>query len=193
MTKQPLTPSQTVGPFFHDCLLCTELQRNVLATSDAIGERIRVEGRVLDGEGQAVPDAVLEIWQANHDGRYRNHADPSDLLDSDFSGFGRTGTDPEGAYWFETIKPGPVAWDGNTLQSPHICVAVFARGLLNHLYTRIYFADAPANADDPVLRCVPVERRSTLLAQPAGNSAAHVGYHFDIVLQGSGETVFFNI
>jgi protocatechuate 3,4-dioxygenase alpha subunit len=192
VTKQPLTPSQTVGPFFHDCLLCAKLQRNVLATPEAIGERIRIEGRVLDGEGQAVPDAIIEIWQANHDGRYSCH-DDSDLLVGAFSGFGRIGTDTEGAYWFETIKPGPVVWDGNTLQSPHICVAVFARGLLNHLYTRVYFADAPANADDPVLGCVPVERRLTLLAQPAGNSAAHVGYRFDIVLQGAGETVFFNI
>lgn len=194
MTNQPLTSSQTVGPFFHDCLLCTELHRNVLATSEAIGERIRIEGRVLDGEGQVVPDALIEIWQVNHNGRYNVHLDTNDLpLDHSFSGFGRTGTDTEGVYWFETIKPGRVAFDDSTFQSPHVCVAVFARGLLNHLYTRIYFADDPSNADDPVLRCVPVERRPTLLAQPDSGGDASVVYRFDIVLQGPGETVFFNI
>lgn len=191
MTRQPLTSSQTVGPFFHDALLCAELHRNVLLPSGAIGARLRIEGRVLDGDGQAVPDAVIEIWQADHHGHYSDTSDRP--VEHALSGFGRTGTDMEGAYWFETIKPGRVAFDDNTLQAPHICVAVFARGLLNHLYTRIYFADDPANADDPVLRCVPVERRPTLLAQPASNSAASVGYLFDIVLQGAGETVFFNI
>ena len=194
MTRPPLTPSQTVGPFFHDCLLCTELHRNELAPSKTAGERIRIEGRVLDGDGQAVPDAVLEIWQANHDGRYNRYSDASSQpLDHSFIGFGRTGTDTEGIYWFETIKPGRVALDDKTLQSPHICVAVFARGLLNHLYTRIYFADDPANSDDPVLRCVPFERQSTLLAKPDSNGDASVVYRFDIVLQGADETVFFNI
>ena len=194
MTRQPLTSSQTVGPFFHDCLLCTELRRNQLASSQVIGERVRIEGRVLDGEGQAVPDAVIEIWQANHEGRYTDHANASDQpVDQAFTGFGRTGTDVNGAYWFETIKPGRVAFNDQTVQSPHICVAVFARGLLNHLYTRIYFADVPTNSDDPVLRCVPVERRPTLLAQPDRASDSGVVYRFDIVLQGPGETVFFNI
>jgi protocatechuate 3,4-dioxygenase, alpha subunit len=185
VTTQPLTSSQTVGPFFHDCLLCTELHRNVLAPSDAMGEHIRIEGRVSDGDGQPVPDAVIEIWQADHDGFYKH--------DHGFIGFGRTGTDAEGIYWFETIKPGRVTFDDNTLQSPHICVAVLARGLLNHLYTRIYFADAPANADDPVLHSVPIERRATLLAQPESVGTASLTYRFDIVLQGAGETVFFNI
>jgi protocatechuate 3,4-dioxygenase alpha subunit len=192
--KQPLTSSQTVGPFFHDCLLCTDLHRNVLAPAETTGERIRIEGRVWDGDGQAVPDAVIETWQANQHGRYNHDADARDLLlDHAFNGFGRTGTDMKGAYWFETIKPGRVAFDDNTLQSPHICVAVFARGLLNHLYTRIYFADDPANSADPVLGCVPVERRATLLAQPHRDGQASAVYRFDIVLQGSGETVFFNI
>lgn len=191
MTRQPLTSSQTVGPFFHDCLLCTELHRQVLAPAEATGKRIRIEGRVLDGDGQAVPDAVIEIWQANQNGHY---SDPGNLpLDHSCNGFGRTGTDTEGIYWFETIKPGRVAFDENTLQSPHISVAVFARGLLNHLYTRIYFADEPTNSDDPVLHCVPVERRPTLLAQPETVGHASVVYRLDIVLQGEGETVFFNI
>ncbi len=193
MTRQPLTSSQTVGPFFHDCLLCTELQRNTLAPAEAIGERIRIEGRVMDGDGQVVPDAVLEIWQADHNGRHHHPDTNTNDLPAAFRGFGRTGTDADGVYWFETIKPGRVAFDDTTLQSPHICMAVFARGLLNHLYTRIYFADEPANADDPVLRCVPVERRPTLLAQPDSEGHASAVYRFNIVLQGAGETVFFNI
>ncbi|MCM3873266.1 MAG: protocatechuate 3,4-dioxygenase subunit alpha [Pyrinomonadaceae bacterium] len=193
MTRQPLTASQTVGPFFHDGLLCAELHRNTLAPAEAVGDRVRIEGRVLDGDGQVVPDALIEIWQADHQGHY-HHSGTDDLpLDIAFNGFGRTGTDAAGAYWFETIKPGRVAFDENTLQSPHICVAVLARGLLNHLYTRIYFADDPANAEDPVLRRVPVERQRTLLAQPDSEGGAGVVYRFDIVLQGAGETVFFNI
>ena len=193
MSEQLLTSSQTVGPFFHDCLLCTELLRNKLAAPETVGERIRIEGRVFDGDLQVVPDAVIEIWQANHHGRYNQHADQSeDHLDQGFFGFGRTGTDAAGNYWFETIKPGRVPFETGQLQAPHVCVAVFARGLLNHLYTRLYFADEPANADDQVLNCVPVERRSTLLAQPQASEQIVV-YRFDIVLQGARETVFFNI
>jgi protocatechuate 3,4-dioxygenase alpha subunit len=190
VTRQRLTASQTVGPFFHDCLLCTQLKRNELASAQVTGERVRIEGSVLDGNGQGVPDAVLEIWQADHDGRYKDHASNGDDA---FTGFGRTGTDANGHYWFETIKPGRVAFDNDRLQAPHICVAVFARGLLNHLYTRVYFEDDPANSDDPVLRCVPAERRTTLLAQLSGTRDSSVVYRFDIVLQGKGETVFFNI
>jgi protocatechuate 3,4-dioxygenase alpha subunit len=114
------------------------------------------------------------------------------MSDSTFTGFGRTGTDANGNYWFETIKPGRVPFDDKKLQSPHICVALFARGLLNHLYTRIYFADDPTNSDDPVLGCVPAERRPTLMARRDSDGASSV-YRFDIVLQGPGETVFFNI
>ena len=191
MTNQPPTSSQTVGPFFHDCLLCADLDRKVLAPPETVGQRISIEGRVWDGDRQAVPDAVLEIWQADHRGHYNRHSEPADLQSHPFNGFGRTGTDREGVYSFETIKPGRVPFDDNTLQSPHICMAVFARGLLNHLYTRIYFADEPANADDPVLLCVPVERRPTLLAQRY--DVERFAYRFDIILQGAQETVFFNI
>jgi protocatechuate 3,4-dioxygenase alpha subunit len=187
------TSSQTVGPFFHDCLLRPDAQRNSLAGPTTAGTRIRIEGRVVDGDGEAVPDAVIEIWQANHYGRYNHPADQRDLpLDPEFSGFGRGGTDADGSYWFETVKPGRVPFDTERQQAPHICVAVFARGLLNHLTTRLYFIDEPANAEDPVLERVPAERRATLLAERSDDDGMLV-YRFDIVLQGAGETVFFNL
>jgi protocatechuate 3,4-dioxygenase alpha subunit len=187
------TASQTVGPFFHNGLLRHDAQRSALAGPDTAGAHIRIEGYVYDGDRQAVPDAVLEIWQANHYGRYNHPADTRDLpLDPGFTGFGRGGTDADGYYWFTTIKPGPVPFDDTRQQAPHICIAVFARGLLNHLFTRLYFADEPANAGDPLLQAVPAERRATLLAQPTKADGALV-YRLDIVLQGAGETVFFNI
>jgi protocatechuate 3,4-dioxygenase alpha subunit len=193
MTNASLTSSQTVGPFFHDSLLRADALRNVLSSPATEGAPIRIEGHVYDGDGLAVPDAMVEIWQANTAGRYNHPADGRDLpLDLEFTGFGRTGTDADGGYWFETIKPGPVPFDDRRLQAPHICVAVFGRGLLNHLFTRLYFADDPATAGDPVLQLVPTERRATLLAQPNTRSGITV-YRFDIVLQGANETVFFNL
>ena len=193
MTILGLTSSQTVGPFFHDCLLRADALRNVLAGGGGAGEHIRVEGTVYDGDGAGVPDAVIEIWQANQYGRYNHPADTRDLpLDPAFTGFGRAGTNAAGAFWFETIKPGRVPFDGERMQAPHICMAVFARGLLNHLATRLYFAGDPANDDDPVLSQVPAERRATLLARPADVDGVRV-YQLDIVLQGANETVFFNL
>jgi protocatechuate 3,4-dioxygenase alpha subunit len=193
MSSYAPTGSQTVGPFFHNCLLREDARRNVLAAPETDGARIRIAGYVYDGDGLGVSDAMIEIWQANAAGRYNHPADNRALpLDPAFSGFGRSATDAAGAYWFETIKPGCVPFDGQRLQAPHICVAVFARGLLNHLLTRIYFADEPANAGDPVLQCVPAERQATLLAQPTSIDGA-VAYRFDIVLQGAGETAFFNL
>lgn len=193
MSTLPLTSSQTVGPFFSPALLREDARRNVLTRPETVGERIRVEGRVLDGDGQPIPDAMVEIWQANAHGRY-NH--PADLgpaaLDPSFLGFGRSGTEEDGRYWFETIRPGSVPFTDGVQQAPHICVTVFARGLLNHLVTRLYFADELTNARDPVLQYVPVDRRATLLArrEPGGTT---VVYHFDIILQGMGETAFFNV
>jgi protocatechuate 3,4-dioxygenase alpha subunit len=188
-----LTASQTVGPFFHDCLLREGACINVLVTPATAGERIRVAGRVLDGDGAAVPDALVEIWQANSHGRYNHPADARDLpLDPEFSGFGRSGTDGEGCYWFETVRPGAVPYEEGQLQAPHIAVAVFARGLLNHLYTRLYFADEPANAADPILLRVPEARRPTLIARRSEVGGATV-YTLDLVLQGQGETAFFNL
>jgi protocatechuate 3,4-dioxygenase alpha subunit len=180
MTVVP-TPSQTVGPFFSLGLL--HQPWNVLAPPDA-DDRIRIEGRVLDGDGEPVPDAIVEIWHAGRDGRYQDPSRPG------FSGFGRAGTDEDGRYWFETEKPGAIRASGEP-QAPHVNVHIFARGLLDNLTTRIYFSGEESNDTDPVLRSVPEERRRTLIAEreelPSG-----VVYRFDIVLQGEDETVFFD-
>ena len=183
-----LTSAQTVGPFFHNALIRAD--QTVLTGPSTEGRHIQLTGRVLDGAGEPLPDALVEIWQANHYGRYNHPQDLRDLpLDPGFTGFGRSPTDADGTYRFATVKPGRVPYDAARQQAPHICVAVFGRGLLNHLFTRLYFADDPATPADPVLLLVPPERRDTLLAQPdpAG------GYRFDIVLQGPRETVFFNL
>ncbi|MEA2527034.1 MAG: protocatechuate 3,4-dioxygenase, alpha subunit [Thermomicrobiales bacterium] len=193
MTVRGLTSSQTVGPFFHPALLREDCRRNVHVRPGTSGERIRIEGRVYDGEQAPVPDALVEIWQANAFGRYNHPLDQRELpLEPDFTGFGRTGTDDEGRYWFETVKPGTVPFAGGLFQAPHVCYTIFARGLINHLVTRLYFEDEPANKDDPVLQRVPPERRTTLLAK-RDVSAGIVVYRFDIVLQGVAETAFFNI
>lgn len=187
------TGSQTVGPFFSPCLLREDALRNVLTQPETVGEHIRIQGRILDGDGLPVPDAMIEIWQVNAHGRYNHPTDQGPApLDATFMGFGRSGTAEDGSYWFETIKPGRVAFNGTQLQAPHIAVTVFARGLLNHLVTRLYFANEPTNTDDPVLLCVPAERRATLLAKREPGSMPAV-YHFDIILQGAGETAFFNV
>jgi protocatechuate 3,4-dioxygenase, alpha subunit len=193
MSTYRLTASQTVGPFFSPCLLREDARRNVLIQPETVGERIRIEGHIFDGDKLPVADALIEIWQANAHGRYNHSADQSPApLDPTFLGFGRSGTGDDGDYWFETIKPGPVPFDTQRMQAPHICVTIFARGLLNHLVTRLYFADEPANATDPVLQCVPHERQPTLLASRITHRKIDA-YLFNIFLQGPGETVFFNI
>jgi protocatechuate 3,4-dioxygenase alpha subunit len=186
------TPSQTVGPFFHFALPNDKFE--TLVTEQTKGERIRVEGRVLDGDGAPLPDALIEIWQANADGRY-DHPDDRQQdkeLDPAFHGWGRSATDNEGRFRFLTIKPGPVPGPGNTLQAPHINVTVFARGMLKHLVTRLYFDGEALNNDDPVLaRVADPERRSTLIARRAnGKDSLFV---LDIRLQGERETVFFDV
>ena len=193
MTILPLTSSQTVGPFFAPALLREDAIRNVLTQPGTAGERIRIEGRVLDGDGEPVPDAMVEIWQANAHGRYNHSADQGPAqLDATFLGFGRSGTAENGSYWFETIKPGRVPFYHKQFQAPHICVTVFSRGLLNHLVTRLYFEDEQTNTEDPILQFVPDERRSTLLARRETVKGTMV-YRFDIILQGAGETAFFNL
>lgn len=188
-----LTAAQTVGPFFAPALLREDCRRNILAGPQTAGERIRIEGIVLDGDNLPVPDALIEIWQANAHGRYNHPADQGlGALDPSFSGFGRSGTAEDGSYWFETVKPGPVPFDGSQLQAPHICVTVFARGLLNHLVTRLYFEDEAANSNDPILLRVPEQRRPTLLARRE-MSGDLIRYRFDIILQGANETAFFNV
>jgi len=186
------TPSQTVGPFFHDAL--DRPGWADLTTAGARGEKIRVEGQILDGDRAPVFDAFLEIWQANAAGRYAHHEDQQDKeFDPNFLGFGRVFTDADGRYGFTTIRPGRVAGRGNTLQAPHVNVAIFARGLLKQLTTRIYFADqGAANEADPVLSAIDdAAVRRTLLAAPI--AGAIPTYRFDIVLQGEGETAFFEI
>jgi protocatechuate 3,4-dioxygenase alpha subunit len=195
MTGEPtpgLTSSQTVGPFFLGCLLRPDASRNVLVGAHTAGQGLRIEGRILDGDGLPVPDALVEIWQANGQGHYHHPTNRHGLAEEDFIGFGRCGTNEAGRYWFETIRPGAVPFDGRQTQAPHIGVIVLARGLLNHLATRLYFADEPANAADPVLLCVPAERRATLMARPETVEGQTV-YRWDIILQGAGETVFFNL
>ncbi len=190
MTGRGPTPSQTVGPFFHDGLI--REGTNVLVSPETVGERIRIDGYVYDGNRVPLKDAVVEIWQANPRGRYRHPADQRPIpLDPVFVGFGRSGTDETGYYWFETVKPGPVIFRGEILQAPHINVAVLARGLLDSLSTRLYFEDEDANRADPVLQRVPDHRRGTLLARRLPGDGT-LAYRFDIILQGADETVFFD-
>ncbi len=187
MSKQ--TPSQTLGPFFHYDLPFEGGE--VLVTDKTKGERILVEGRVFDGEGKPLNDALIEIWQANSEGRYDHPEDNQEKpLDPAFHGWGRCATDENGKYYFSTILPGAVPGPGNTLQAPHIGVIVMARGMLRHLTTRIYFEGEKLNADDPILSRVPdAKRRETLIAKKR-NGTPPV-YNFDIFLQGDNETVFF--
>lgn len=194
MSVRPLTSSQTVGPFFHDCLFRADARRTVLCDASVEGARIRVEGRVTDGDGAPVPDAMLEIWQANAHGRYNHAADQRDApLDVSFSGFGRVDTDDDGRFAFTTVKPGVVPFDADRGQAPHLSIVVLGRGLNNHLYTRVYFDDEAANATDPVLAHVPAERRATLIARRVGNAGVgESAYRFNVVLQGANETVFFD-
>jgi len=192
MTALTLSASQTVGPFFHPSLLRADARRNALSTPAAAGERIRIEGSVFDGDGAPVTDALIEIWQADAHGRFRHPLDRgTQPPDPAFFGYGRAGTDDRGRYWFDTIKPGRVPFDARALQAPHVSMLVFARGLLNHLATRLYFDDEPSNEADPVLRLVPAERRPTLLARRLSLESP-VTYRFDVILQGEKETVFFN-
>jgi protocatechuate 3,4-dioxygenase alpha subunit len=187
------TASQTVGPFFKFGLERKELRD--LTTNGAQGTKIRIEGIVRDGDGAPVPEAMLEIWQANAAGRYAHPEDTQDkLLDSRFLGFGRCCTEDDGSFHFVTILPGQVPGRGNALQAPHIAVSIFARGMLKREVTRIYFADQQkANDIDPVLsRIEDAAVRATLLAKPENGKDMPV-YRFDIKLQGEGETVFFDL
>jgi len=197
-TSKGITPSQTVGPYFKYGLTpngeyaWNDAFTNNLVTSDTSGERIRVEGKVFDGDGAVVPDCMLEIWQADAQGRFSDPQDKRALPNSSFRGFGRCGTDAKGGYSFDTIKPGVVPDPDGKPQAPHLLLAVFARGMLLHLYTRIYFDGEAANASDPVLALVPPDRRSTLIAARNGG-AGNAVYSLDIHLQGDNETVFFEV
>lgn len=196
------TPWQTVGPFFHYGLpwkggadltgaselgarpdLCAPehyLLRTPPSRQPLEGEGIEIAGRVLDGDGKPVPDALVEIWQADAAGHYY-------VPGAKFIGFGRSATDDDGVYRFRTLLPGRAPGPGNSLQAPHIAVGVMARGLLKRLVTRIYFPDSEGLDTDPILELVPAARRATLIARREAGA-----YHFDIILQGAGETVFFD-
>ena len=193
------TSSQTVGPFFHFGLTANE-NLGLIASPDTPGEHIQLRVRVLDGAGEAVPDAVIEIYQADAEGRYPDSTQPSarsaEVASPEprrrgiFSGFGRLPTGADGSCQFQTIKPGVVRTNGIE-QAPHLNVCLLARGLLRQVYTRIYFKDDPALAADPILTLVSADRRSTLLAEPSASEPSL--WEFVIRLQGSEETVFFDL
>lgn len=181
------TSSQTVGPYLHIGL--SKLCNDRIAGPDVPGERVTIEGRVLDGDGVGIADALVELWQANSHGRYAHPDDRQDKpLVPGFTGWGRVATDRNGAFRFTTVKPGRVPGPDGALQAPHITVTLFMRGALRHMWTRIYFAEEPSNTEDPVLQLVPADRRYTLLARK--NDAGT--YVWNIHMQGEHETVFFD-
>ena len=194
MTK--ITPSQTVGPYFKygltpgDAYAWNDAFSNDLLTPDVSGERIRIVGRVFDGDGKVVPDSMLEIWQADAQGRFADPQDTRGVPNSAFKGFGRCGTNPDGEFSFHTVKPGNVPGPKGKPQAPHIVMAVFARGMTQQTMTRIYFEGDAANAADPILALVPEGRRGTLIARKDNGDAT---YRFDVHLQGDNETVFFDL
>jgi protocatechuate 3,4-dioxygenase alpha subunit len=207
------TPSQTVGPFFHyglpwkggaDLVGKSDMGArpelfpedhyvlNLSApTGTPQGDAIEIAGHVYDGNGEVVPDAMIEIWQANDAGRYASLDDPRDELpvDPHFVGFGRSSTSADGVYRFRTIRPGRVPGPGNSLQAPHLAMSVFGRGIVKRLATRLYFVDGAGNDTDPVLAAVPSERRDTLIARRRDDGC----WWLDIHLQGARETVFFDL
>ena len=198
------TASQTAGPYVHIGLIPQQAGfdifekniGNVLVTSATKGERIRFEGRVIDGSGAPVKDALVELWQANAAGRYNHPADrQAKPLDGSFRGFGRAGSNFEtGVFFFDTIKPGPVTGRQGRIMAPHLNLWIVARGINTGLNTRAYFSDeAQANAADPVLGLIdPEARRATLMAERTMREGLVV-YTFDIHLQGDRETVFLDV
>jgi len=184
----PPTPSQTIGPFFHLSLPYPSGERLV---PPADPDAVRIVGTVFDGAGEPVPDALVEVWQANRAGRYAHPEDTRDEppLEGGFTGFGRCPTDDEGRYEFVTVKPGAVPGPGGRPQAPHVMVTIFARGLLRQLVTRVYFPDeVEANAADPILASVGDAARSTLISRQSDDAL-----EFDIHLQGDRQTVFFDV
>jgi protocatechuate 3,4-dioxygenase alpha subunit len=182
----PPTPSQTVGPFFSFGL---EWDDGPFAVPEGTAGAIRIEGRLLDGLGQPVPDGLIETWGADPDGRFAHPDDPRGAVEwGDFRGFARCPTDGAGRWSVLTLKPGPIPGPGDAVQAPHLAVTVLARGLLARLVTRIYFGDEEErNAADPVLSSLRggEAERQTLIAAPVDG-----GYRLDIHLQGPDETVF---
>jgi protocatechuate 3,4-dioxygenase alpha subunit len=187
----PLTPSQTVGPFFHIGLPVLKQQDGSQVRA---GGEWEIRGRMVDGDGKTVSDALVEIWHADSVGRYPD-APQSEraTVVSAFANFARVPTDESGAFNFSVAKPGHVPGPQDRLQAPHLVVTIFARGLLKQLMTRMYFPDEPSNDEDPVLSLVPAGRRHTLIARRTGNAEAATQLEWNIVLQGEDETVFFDL
>ena len=199
------TTSQTVGPYFQIGLARFYVD-DLTGPGASSGEVIEITGRVFDGDGQAVPDGVIEIWQANAEGQYPQpefsralesigNSDPyvtehiqAQRGQGAFWGFGRVPTQLDGSFRFKTIKPGRVAAPDGALQAPHIAVSLFTRGLLRRLVTRIYFPDEPSNAEDFALKLVEAGRRHTLIAKKSSANQLE----WNVVLQGVEETVFFD-
>lgn len=199
------TPSQTAGPYVHIGMtpqvaglegLYPNDPSRAIAGPDARGQRIRVQGRLLDGQGDAVRDAVIEVWQADAAGIYNSPRDPrQESCDPAVFGWGRIATDLKtGGFAFETVKPGPVPGPGDTTMAPHLSLWIVARGINLGLATRLYFPEEEAgNAADPILaRVLPPERRATLIARAEEGDGELARYRFDIRLQGDDETVFFD-
>lgn len=188
-TRLGLTPSQTVGPFLHIGLVWPD---GPFVVPEGTPGAMWIAGTVYDGAGQPVPDAVVETWQADPDGRFDHPDDPRGAVSSTlagFRGFGRCETDESGRYRVLTVKPGALPSPDGGTEAPHLNISVLARGLLDRVVTRLYFPDEPElNRADPVLSALPDDRRATLAAKPDGD-----GLRFDIRLQGDGETVFFDV
>jgi protocatechuate 3,4-dioxygenase, alpha subunit len=185
----PPTASQTVGPFF--VIGCGWQDRNEIAPAGVSGERVTIEGHVYDGDGKPVLDALIEIWQANSQGKYAHPEDAQDKsIDPAFQGFGRIPTDDNGKFRFTTIKPGSASGPDGKSQAPHLAVSVFARGLLKRLVTRVYFPDETSNGGDYVLNLVEPARRGTLIAKKTSTPG---NLEWNVILQGERETVFFDV
>ena len=192
-TKRGTTPSQTIGPF-HRIMVPWEGGGDLVALDDS--NAIRIEGHIYDGAGAPVDDCVIEVWQADIHGRYAHFEDVRKTpLVKGFYGFGRTVTDDQGCFDIVTVKPGPVPGPEGNVQAPHISLSIFARGLLKHLATRVYFPDESAsNAKDFVLLSIAdPARRATLVAVKRERADTPALYEFDIQLQGPRETVFFDV
>jgi protocatechuate 3,4-dioxygenase, alpha subunit len=184
------TPSQTVGPFFSIGL--SALCRGNIDCARVTGNRVTIRGRILDGDGEPVPDAVLEIWQVQDIDKYLGHGEGATARPENLPiGFGRIATDEYGKFQFSTMKPEGRRDSDGTVHAPHLVVLLLMRGLLRHLVTRIYFAGEAANEADAVLKLVPAERWETLVAAPSANDEYEL--RWDIHLQGERETVFFDV
>jgi protocatechuate 3,4-dioxygenase alpha subunit len=184
------TTSQTVGPFFK--IGMRWLAQDNLAEEGVAGERVEIRGRVVDGDGVPIPDAILEIWQANSHGKYAHPEDSQNKpLAAGFTGHGRVYVNSNGCFCIKTIKPGPVPGPDGKEQAPHLLVSLFMRGLLRRLVTRVYFPDEPRNAGDYILNLVEPERRSTLIARHVSVQPGVL--EWNVFMQGPEETVFFDL